>query len=210
MRGGGGWLAIGHRAPPGRRFEISKDLCDLPRTTVRSSAFRSTIRSGSGSLSTLGVTSTPRPFISACRNPLEPAPRGARLSRPRAVGSTWPASRACVVTRDVLIGHRFPMAPARYVIPLSTEQRDQIAGALRAIGAARPCEACGSINFVVADETIQVPMSSQPGLLTGTAVPCAGIVCTKCGAPVQGRDNWGCTADRRLKPVGSATRCGRE
>lgn len=66
-------------------------------------------------------------------------------------------------------------------MPLSPEQRQQIANALQERGANRACEACGNGEFAVADEIAQLRIAPMPNMIGGPTIPAAAVVCRRCG-----------------------------
>lgn len=62
--------------------------------------------------------------------------------------------------------------------------KDQIAQKLNEKGALKDCERCGKNEFAILDGFINIPLAKQISgdiVIGGPQVPCAGVVCMKCG-----------------------------
>jgi len=66
---------------------------------------------------------------------------------------------------------------------LSQQERDRIGARLLEHGARLPCPRCGGTHFVIAEGYFSHPLQFKVGqlVLGGQTIPCAIVVCTKCG-----------------------------
>lgn len=64
---------------------------------------------------------------------------------------------------------------------LTTQQRETIADAIEAKGAARACQRCERPDFEIADSLVSLTAVTTEGDTSTKALPCVVVMCTNCG-----------------------------